>query len=93
MRFFFLFSFFLVFLPRLAIQRITPDSFFAPFSSSGARGAQWQNEGIIWFRSNPYAQVFYSQCNYICTSPAVQGAVLVSCCVLFPSFPAGVTLR
>lgn len=82
MRFFFL----LVFLLRLSIQRINSRFIFCSIFLLWSRSAQWQNEGIIWFRSNPYTQVFYSQCNYICTSPAVQGAALVSCCVLFPSF-------
>lgn len=83
MRFFF---FCLVFLLRHPIQRINSRFIFCSIFFLWSRSAQWQNEGIIWFRSNPYTQVFYSQCNYICTSPAVQGAALVSCCVLFPSF-------
>lgn len=81
-----IFFFLLVFLLRLSIQRINSRFIFCSIFLLWSRSAQWQNEGIIWFRSNPYTQVFYSQCNYICTSPAVQGAALVSCCVLFPSF-------
>lgn len=51
------------------------------------QGAHQHSEGIIWFRSNPYTQVFYSQCNYIFISPAVWSVLLASCCcVPFPSF-------
>lgn len=56
--------FFFFFLPQNNFQFILP---YFPLE----QGAHWHSEGIIWFRSNPYTQVFYSQCNYIFVSPRV----------------------